>query len=261
MADIIANGAVTVPVPTIAGVGTTYSETVANGEVTAPIPTVAGVANIGISADGALTAPTPYVLANATIGISAAGALTAPIPTVAGIAGNTTAEGEVTAPIPTVEGVGLVEIVATGALTAPLPIVNCGVRYNITIKCKPLFAGPERDSFAEIFMLVAFCEFYDINPFDITLTSDYRRYTSPADYVADEEVRSNQAAAGQPYFRHNVGIIPKAGFVGTFFQYELVKACPTDGEFKFFGVDMPFIPKPNLTHEFLLGMGDITDGW
>lgn len=261
MSDIFGTGACTVPEPTSAGTGTNYANPTGTGEATVPEPTGAAAGAIGITGTGAGTAVIAKTLANGVIEITGSGVATVPEPTGAATGGSSSGSGAATVPEPTSVGVGNIEITGTGACTVPIAKGRSGKRYDITIKCKPLFAGPERDSFAEIFMLVAFCEFYDNNAFDITLTSDYRRYTSPADYVADEEVRSNQAAAGQPYFRHNVGLIPKAGFVGSFFQYELIKACPTDGEFKFFGVDMPFIPKPNLTHEFLLKMGDIADGW
>jgi len=159
------------------------------------------------------------------------------------------------------DGAGVVPVSGISGGTIRRFRSKSGVRYNITIKSKPLFVGPERNSFAELFSLIAFCEFYDKNGLDITILRDYKRYYAESDYVADEEVISNQAEAGQPYFRHHIKVVPVAGFYGSFFQYELVKACPTDGEFKFFGVDMPFIPKPQLGSEFLVKTGAINDGW
>ncbi|HUX58635.1 MAG TPA: hypothetical protein VMV77_16815 [Bacteroidales bacterium] len=261
MADIFGTGAGEVPVPTSVGTGVYYGNPTGSGAGVVPVPTGAAAGAIGISGSGTPIAVIPYSLANGVIGITGTGAGIVPVPTSAATGGSSSGSGAGVVPVATSAGLGNIEITGSGAGVVPVPKSRSGIRYDITIKSKPLFAGPERNNFAEIFSLIAYCEFYDMNGLDITLLSDYMRYTSTGDYVADENVISNQAAAGQPYFRHHLKIIPPAGFVGSFFQYELVKACPTTGEFKWFGADMPFVPKPQLGSEFLAKMGAITNGW
>lgn len=261
MSDIFGTGAGTAVVPTGSGTGINYANPTGSGEATVLVPTAAASGAIGISGSGAATAKIPCALGNGSVEITGTGAATVPEPTGAAAGGSSAAAGAGTVPVPTAAGVGNIEITGSGACTVPVPKGRSGIRYNITIKSRPLFAGPERNSFAEIFNLIAFCEFYDKNGFDITLLSDYKRFTAPGDYVADEHVVSNQAEAGQPYFRHHIKIVPPAGFFGSFFQYTMVKAVPTTGEFKWFGADIPFIPKPQLGSEFFVKTGARANGW
>lgn len=261
MADIFGTGACTVPEPTGSGVGTNYAHPTGSGEATVPVPTSAAAGAIGISGSGAPTAIIPYALGNGAVEITGTGAATVPEPTGAGTGGSSSGSGAGTVPVPTAAGVGNIEITGTGACTVPVPRGRSGIRYDITIESKPLFVGPDRNSFGELLSLIAYCEFYDMNGFDVTLLSDYKRFTASGDYVADEHVVSNQAAAGQPYFRHHLKIVPPAGFFGSFFQYTMVKAVPTSGNFKWFGADLPFIPKPQLGSEFFAKTGAIANGW
>jgi hypothetical protein len=136
-----------------------------------------------------------------------------------------------------------------------------GIRYNVSIKSRPLYAGPNIDNFGEVLNAVFNCEFREKISLLITLWSDYQRYLSDGNYRDNEKVISNQDAAGQPFFRQNISIVPLSGFVGTFFQYEIDKSLASNGFFKYFGADIKYIPKPALNPEFLSKLGSIQNGW
>lgn len=126
-----------------------------------------------------------------------------------------------------------------------------GTFYNVTIKSKPLPAGNKLSDYAELFDMKAYCEFHDSLSFAITLKSDYERGDKTFNYSTYKAIINEQLSSAQSQFRHHIGVTPLEGFFGNMFQYHLVKTIPTDGRFKWFGVDFNNIPRPEIDSEFL----------
>jgi len=156
---------------------------------------------------------------------------------------------------------GDVEVVGTGAGTIAAVKMRSGIPYDVTIKYRPQFVGPEHKDFGEVFDLIYSCEYRDGYPFDVTIKSDYYRKTVSASCEDDETVETNEAAAGQPYIRHSIQIVPPEGLYGTFFEVTSVKKIHSTGLYKAFGFEMHVIPRPGVTPEFIVSCGSVADGW
>jgi hypothetical protein len=161
--------------------------------------------------------------------------------------------GTMAATVQRIVGAGEGQVSVTGTMAATISRFKgkSGIYYDFTIKSKPLPAGGKLSDFGEIFDMKAYCEFYDSLSYEITLMRDYERGDSEFDYASYKEIINEQASATQEQFRQHIGVTPLEGFIGTMFQYHLVKRIPTDGRFKFFGVDYNIIPRPELDSEFL----------
>lgn len=64
----------------------------------------------------------------------------------------------------------------------------------------------------------------------------------------------------RPNIRHNVKLELQSGFLGSFFKYKFVKTMPSDGNFKWSGMDLTCVPT-NLEPEFIAGSGTVDPGW
>jgi hypothetical protein len=64
----------------------------------------------------------------------------------------------------------------------------------------------------------------------------------------------------KPDIRHNVKLQLQSGFYGSFFKYKFIKTIPTDGNFKWSGMDLNCIVT-NLEPEFVAGSGSVEPGW
>jgi hypothetical protein len=170
----------------------------------------------------------------------------------AGIGGKSIT-GTMAATVQRIVGAGEGEVSVTGTMAATISRFKgkSGIYYDVTIKSKPTPAGKKLSDFGEIFDMKAYCEFSDSLSYAITLIRDYERGDSEFDYATYQEIINEQATATQEGFRQHIGVTPLEGFVGTMFQYHLVKRIPTDGSFKFFGVDYNIIPRLELDSEFL----------
>jgi hypothetical protein len=65
----------------------------------------------------------------------------------------------------------------------------------------------------------------------------------------------------RPALRHSISLIPPEGFYGSFFQYEVTKKIPANGEFKWDGGELEVIPRPGLDLEFLSATGSVENEW
>jgi hypothetical protein len=64
----------------------------------------------------------------------------------------------------------------------------------------------------------------------------------------------------RPAIRHNVKLELQTEFFGSFFKYKFIKTMPTDGNFKWLGIDL-FCVRTNLEPEFVAGSGAVEPGW
>lgn len=64
----------------------------------------------------------------------------------------------------------------------------------------------------------------------------------------------------RPTIRHNVKLELQCGFFGSFFKYKFVKTMPSDGNFKWLGMDL-YCVATGLEPEFVAGSGTVEPGW
>jgi hypothetical protein len=139
-------------------------------------------------------------------------------------------------------------------------------QYKIKIESRPLFCSADQSSVGELFDGNIKCHFRDTGTYIFKITangnSDGQALSNTqSDYSTEGVVVNNQAAAGRKYWRHIIQIIPIAGMYGLFFQGYVEKLLATDGLFKYFGVDLNILQRPEIDAEFLFGGQDINDGW
>jgi hypothetical protein len=179
-----------------------------------------------------------------------------------GAGGYNTASGAGTISRPTGNGTGVVGGSGSGAGTiGPFMGGIVPAKYYVRFKSRPLYPGPNQDSVSEVFDAVSYGEFRDTDDYDNQIISDSKREYVEGEYNANDTVENNQAAAGQPYFRHQFQMVPAEGLFGTHFQYAFDKLIPVSGDFKYLGLDIHYVPRPELGNEFIMGGGALTNGW
>jgi hypothetical protein len=61
--------------------------------------------------------------------------------------------------------------------------------------------------------------------------------------------------------RLNIDFVPKADFVGEYFQYLVTKVIPFDRHFNWYGLELQALPRPQLDVESLVGGMDVRNSW
>lgn len=139
-------------------------------------------------------------------------------------------------------------------------------QYTMKVQSRPLWASEDQVVVGELFAGNVKCEFRDdsatLKTFDVTVDTDQYRQTTESSYHTDVQVINNDAyITGRIYWRNFVQFIPRASLFGNFFRVLVEKVIPTDGNFKYFGIDLAVIPHPELDAEFLFGGNAINNGW
>jgi len=135
-------------------------------------------------------------------------------------------------------------------------------KYTFEIQSRHLFVGPEERSVGELVKLDCYCEFTDDlvteNDFDITVYSDNQRWQETVDYAISKDYLGEDDTTQRQLVRHNVQIVPRNDFFGSFFKYIVQKKIPiSDGKFNWYGVSGDVAPS-NVDIEFFAGMGAIS---
>ena len=154
-----------------------------------------------------------------------------------------------------------VEIVF-GDVNLPEPFTPTA-QYDFTIHTKNMRVGPTQNSFGELRSAQLKCHYEDTGAFDVTLFADTLRSNTAIDVasIADTIVVNNQPEAGQPKFRNSIQAVVDAGMYGTHFSSKIVKKLPTNGAFKYNGVNLEITSRRQLGAEFIHGAGAINNGW
>jgi hypothetical protein len=139
--------------------------------------------------------------------------------------------------------------------------------YIMTYKSRPVFVPgtKEKANMGELYSAIVRCHFEDdaatLKTFTFTFSSDTNRFSNTTEYFTDKTVVNNMLSTGQKIFRHFIDGLLREGFLGTFFQVQFERYMPSDGNFKFFGMQLNIIPRPEYDAEFYLGGTAITDPW
>ena len=137
-------------------------------------------------------------------------------------------------------------------------------KYTLELQSRQLYPGPRETSMSELFDAKVLCEWSDDSvvekDFDVTLESDRNRFSEPVAVDTAIAAATDVDAADQYKVRNDVSLYPKPGFYGSFFKYTIQKKVPSDGNFKFFGVNFSAVPL-NLDAEFFADMSTITTPW
>lgn len=135
-------------------------------------------------------------------------------------------------------------------------------QYTMKIKTRPLFVSDDQMTFGELFDGNVKCHFRDddatvktlsVQVFSDASSDEQGRQNTSTEYYADKQIVTNFASDRQRYIRHNINFVSLHGFFGSFFQARTTKIVPTDGLFRYNGIDMNVIQRPELDSEFLLG--------
>ena len=233
------------------------------GQPVTPIVTAAGAGTSEATGTGAVTTPIATAEAYGVAEGTGTGAVSTPIATASAIGAiEVTGSGTPSTPLAEANGIeGATYVVGEGAVTTPMARAFTGYSYNVTIQHGPKPLGPDLADVGEVIDMLYFCEFRDRLHFDLAIKTDYFRFSCPIPYDENQSVINNQAAAGQPLFRHSIQAVPKAGLWGSLFEVTLVKQIPRNGFFKAFGYDMHVVPRPGMGPEFITSSGDIANGW
>jgi hypothetical protein len=137
-------------------------------------------------------------------------------------------------------------------------------KYNFEIQSRAIYCGPEERSFGELFDFTLLADFADDaeadNTFTIGVKSDYLRQVETGEYFTNQQYMGSQSSTERINVRHNLQIVPRVGFFGSFFEYRVTKKIPSDGLFMLFGMRGEVTPM-NVDQEFLAGLDAIADGW
>lgn len=239
MATVSGYGQAYCPIVTVAAAG--IVEVTGSGTPSFPLAEMEGIGRVEVAGTGAPGLPLAEASGVGSVDVTGTGAITLPLPTL-----KTAADGEVT---------------GTGAITLPAPKLISGRRYNLTIEYAPQNMDRDMAEVGEVFDIVYFTEFRDTLPFDITLKTDYSRFSCAVPFDENVEVVSNQAAAGQPLFRHFIQMVVPEGFWGSIFEMKMIKQIPGSGLFKAFGYAVHVIPRPGMAKEFIASSDAIANGW
>jgi hypothetical protein len=160
-------------------------------------------------------------------------------------------------------GFGQVRDTKSGTAACTLTFVGGDVpkAVNFRYSSRAVFHVPERDKAGEILYANVKCEFNDRMNYDVTIKTDKSRYKSVVAYDTAEEVTNAQTAAGRPYFRKFVQIVPAPGCFGYFFQVELDKKVHYENGFEFTGFNLYPVNRPGIDPEFTAGGSTLLNGW
>jgi hypothetical protein len=226
------------------------------------IPTVSASGTVEVAGTGAPSCPVPTIEAVGAAEVTGTGTPSLPVPTASGAgAAEVTGTGAISLPAVEASGSSVGEVTGTGAISLPAVTAASGKRYSMTIEHAPQSMSDDMAKVAEVFDLTYFTEFRDKLPFDLTLKTDYQRFSCAVPYDENVSVINNQAEAGQPYFRHMILLVPKVGLWGSIMEVKVVKEIPANGLSKCFGYLCNIIPRPGMGKEFIAGSDAIANGW
>lgn len=138
-------------------------------------------------------------------------------------------------------------------------------KYTISYQSRPVYPGENKSEFYELMDSIAYCEFSDDyeeeNGFSLSVKSDSKRFVENFDQASNGSSETQLDSSGHHSMRHSIQMIPKEGFLGTFFQIEIEKVVPADGHFEYYGCRMNVLRRPAFGPEFMVGGDDIRNGW
>jgi len=145
----------------------------------------------------------------------------------------------------------------SGALSGTLSMTSS---ITMSLRSRKIYPGPEERSVSELFRLVGYCRpINKSSPFVVYVESNRRKTTfdSYSSSAVFQSAYPNSAEA----VRRSIDFMPKADFIGEYFQYQITKAFNGNGVFEFYGVEMQCVPRPQLEVESLVGSGSIQNTW
>ena len=123
-------------------------------------------------------------------------------------------------------------------------------RKSFRYSSRPLYANVERTEVSELMSARLLITANDDRDLDLSLNSDDGRIICAFVYD-DVEVVSTQSATKWNNIRKFVDLVPQAGCLSSFFSVILSKSIDT--EFRFSGLDLYALPRPQYGSEFILG--------
>jgi len=132
------------------------------------------------------------------------------------------------------------------------------------VTSRKLSPGPLERNFSELFRVTSYVEFSERTEDDVgdafQLLLYNNRYVSTHDYFAvggnewETALLDAPAQLTETDLLRSIAFIPKADFVGDYFQYQMVRTAPGVGRFfAFYGVELEVLPRARLDSEVWAG--------
>jgi hypothetical protein len=125
---------------------------------------------------------------------------------------------------------------------------------------RKLYPGPVERSVSELFRLTAYCRLTDSGGI-LVINIDSNRYRTSIQFDPGSSVFLSAYPESAETVRQSIDFVPKAGFIGEYFQYDMERQIYDDEPFEFYSVGIECIPRPQLDVESLVGGGSNQKAW
>lgn len=140
--------------------------------------------------------------------------------------------------------------------------LSSGTIYPVAVRfrSRKLYPGPEERSVSELYQLTWYCYFRSITS-ALWIAVKSNRSQTEMNYNSSAAVFQSAYPSSKDAVQRSVDFVPKAGFIGEYFQYELRTQVRGGGTLDFYGTSLECIPRPQLEVESLVGGGDVIPTW